>query len=180
MLRLLVFLVLIVLAYLIWRFVVRGDALVLVRPGQPAAVSARMNRFVPGQSMAIGFGVHSGRHRITEISLERSLAQSLGLQTPSGFTIEDLPLSGKEQNDPAMRAFVADYNRDNLRWVGSFELAAEGESELLFPLSASEPVSGILRFTVETRLGAGKSMTFLQVAIAAADGPALPVLTTPS
>lgn len=176
--RLLILLALLSLVYLIWRFVVRGDALVLVRPGQPAAVTAWLNRFVPGEALAIAFRIHSGRHRITEISLARSLAQSLGLQAPSGFSVEDLPLSRKEQNDAAMRAFVADYNRDNLRWVGSFELTADSESELVFPMTVTEATAGILRFTCETRLGTGFSMSFLQVAVGAAENIPVAVAKT--
>ncbi len=175
MLRLLIFLSLIALAWLIWRFVIRGDAIVLVRPGQPAAVSARLSRFVARDSMVIGFQVHSGRHRINEISLTRALAEALGLRPPDGFVVEDLPLSNREQSDPAMRAFVADYNRDNLRWVGRFELAAEGVTELAFPLSAAEPVAGSIQLTYESKLGTGSSMSFLRVATGGVEGLPAPV-----
>ncbi len=175
MLRLLIFLALIALAWLIWRFVIRGDALVLVRPGQPAAVSARLSGFVPGDSMLMAFEVQSGRHRISEISLSRALAEALGLQAPDGFIVEDLPLSNKEQSDAAMRAFVADYNRDNLRWVGRFELAAEGTTELKFPMSAAEPVAGTIQLTYESKLGTGSSMSFLRVATGPVEGLPAPV-----
>lgn len=59
-------------------------------------------------------------HSITEISMPRDLAQSLSVSAPKGFTEQLLPLDERSKSDAESIKFVKEYNRDKLRWVGSF------------------------------------------------------------
>lgn len=148
MLKLLLLLVGMALAWFLWRFIVRGDALIWVRPGAPA-IRAMVSRVEPGQALVIAIEHPGQTQRLVEISLPRALSARLGLSPPPGFRPESLPLTPAEQADPAMVEFARQYNDEQLRWVGSLELSVGDSTELVLPMQAQALDAGQLRLQLE-------------------------------
>jgi hypothetical protein len=104
--------------------------------------------------------------RITEISMPRSVESQLGFSEPSGFKVEALPLTEAEKKDKEMVDFVAQYNRENLRWVGHFTLPAKSKTEFAIPASSASPLSGTIYFQYESKGGLGGSISHFRVNLA--------------
>jgi len=108
---------------------------------------------------------------ITEISLERSLQEAIGLGPPEGFRAEVLPLEDREKGNPAAAEYVARYNRERVRYVG-VRTVGPGSGELLeFPVARPRAGSGEIRFQHERKVGVGGSIGFTSVRLGFAEGP---------
>ncbi len=158
--------VLVIVAYFVWRFVVRGDGLVLITHDTGKGVTGVLKNVVPAKELLIEITNNGKERRITQISMPRSVASQLGLTEPSGFRVEELPLTEGEKKDKEMVAFVKQYNKDNLRWVGEFTLPAESKAELAIPAPAISPLAGSIDFQYEGKVGLGGSISHFRVNLA--------------
>ncbi len=158
--------VLILVAYFVWRFVIRGDALVLVTPDAGGRVTAVVKRVVPDKEIVIEISNNSKANRITEISLSRAFAAQLGLSEPSGFRAETLPLSEGERKNREMAEYVEKYNKEEIRWVGNLALAPNAKTELVFPAKSASALTGEIRFQYEAKVGLGGSISWFRVNLA--------------
>jgi hypothetical protein len=158
--------VLVIIAYLSWRFVIRGDALGLVEPNTGDRVSAVVKQINPGKELVIEVTNNNKEHRITEISMLRSLASQLDVSEPTGFKVEALPLTEEDKKNKEMVEFVKEYNKENLRWVGSYKLAPISKTELAIPATVTSlPPSGNIDFQYEGKVGFGGSISFFRVSL---------------
>lgn len=158
--------VLLLVAYFVWRFVVAGDPLVLVTQDSGDRVTAVVKRVIPAEALVIAISNNNKENRITQISMLRSVAQKLGVSEPSGFKTEELPLTEDDRKNTETVDFVKQYNIENLRWVGSLELAPNAATELVIPATAVPPISGIIDFQYEARVGFGGSISFFRLNLA--------------
>lgn len=159
--------VLVIVTYLAWRFVIQGDALVLFTPDDGNRVSAAVKRLEPGKELLIEITNNNKENRITEISMLRSLASRLGVSEPQGFKVEALPLTEGDKNNKETAEFVKEYNNNNLRWIGSFNLAPNSRTELAIPVTLMSLPSGSIDFQYEGKVGFGGSISFFQVSLSA-------------
>lgn len=157
---------LLLLAYFVWRFVVAGDPLVLVTPDTGDRVTAVVKRVVPGKALVIEIRNKNKDNRITQISMLRSVAQSLGVSEPSGFKVEGLPLTEDDRKSEETVDFVKQYNIEHLRWVGNLELVPNARTELAIPVTAMPPLNGIIDFQYEAKVGFGGSISFFRLDLA--------------
>lgn len=157
--------VLLVIAYLAWRFVVQGDALVLLTPDTGDRVSATVAQIEPGKELVIKVLNDNKENQITQISMLRSLASQLGVSEPPGFKVEALPLTKEDKKNKETVEFVKEYNKDNLRWVGSYKLAPNSATELAIPATFSSLPSGNIDFQYESKVGFGGSISFFRVSL---------------
>jgi hypothetical protein len=156
-------------AYFVWRFVIRGDAVVLMLPDAGKRVTATVKRVIPDKGIVIEVDNNAKENRVTEISLLRSLASELGVSAPSGFTEEPLPLAEKEKNDKDAVEFVEKFNREKLRWVGNFPLAPNAKTDMVIPAKTATKLSGCIDFRYEAKLGLGGFISSFSVDIASQD-----------
>ncbi len=99
-------------------------------------------------------GEKSG-YRITDLSLSRHLAQSLGLSAPEDFTEEPLPLASSERDDPEIVRFVEQFNAENIRWIGDLEILPATPIVLRIPASDPLAEAGPLDIGYERSTGLG-------------------------
>lgn len=158
--------VLVIVAYFVWRFVVRGDGLVLVTQDTGKSVSGLLKSVIPGKGLLIEIANNGKERRITQISVPRSVASQLGLAEPSEFRIEELPLTEGEKKNNEMVAFVNQYNKETLRWVGELTLPAESKTEFSIPASTVSPLAGSIDFQYEAKVGLGGSISQFRVDLA--------------
>lgn len=151
--------ILALIAYFVWRFVVRGDALVVITRDSGKKVTGAVTRVVPGKELVVEVDNPSKEIRITEISLARALVAGLGISAPEGFREEALPLTAREREDPESVAFVERFNREHVRWVGSHVVPQEGRAQLVFPIARAAEASGFIHFRYEARWGIGGSIS---------------------
>jgi hypothetical protein len=106
-------------------------------------------------------------HTITEICLPRPLAQALGVRAPGGFSEQPLSRDGGFEDDPETVKFVETYNRDTLRWVGSFPFPPGQPVTLVIPAQTPSGSTGSISFQYEWKgKVAGGSINFFTAAIA--------------
>lgn len=146
-------------AYFVWRFMVRGDALIMVTPGSDKRVTATMKRIVPAKELVVEVDNNSKESRVTQISLARSLVAQLGMSPPAGFKEELLPLTEKEKKDNDSVAFVEKYNKDNIRWIGTLVVPPDAKAEVVFPITTGADVKGFIQFQYEAKWGLGGSIS---------------------
>lgn len=84
---------------------------------------------------------------VTEIEVPRELAAVLGASPPSGFT-EEPYVAGPKVGD---QAFVDDYNKTTVRWVGETPLPPEQNVVFSIPVKHPRAGSGIITFQYESR-----------------------------
>lgn len=159
--------VLVIVAYFVWRFVVRGDGLVLVTRDTGKGVNGHLNKVTPGKELLIEITNNGKERRITQISMPRSVALQLGLAAPAGFSAEELPLTEAERKDKEMVAFVKQYNMATLRWVGDLVLPSQSKIEFAIPALAASPLAGSIDFQYEAKAGLGGSISQFRVNLAA-------------
>ena len=158
--------VLVIVTYFVWRFVVRGDGLVLVTRDTGRGVNGHLKSVTPGKELLIEIANNGKERRITQISMPRSVALQLGLAAPAGFNAEELPLTEVERKDKEMVTFVKQYNIENLRWVGDVVLPAESKIEFAIPALAASPLAGSIDFQYEGKAGFGGSISHFRVNLA--------------
>lgn len=157
---------LLIVAYIVWRFVVRGDGLVILTHDTGIGVTGHLDSVVPGEQLLIEITNNGKERHITEISMPRSVASQLGFSEPSDFKVEALPLTEAEKKDKEMVDFVAQYNRENLRWVGYFTLRAESKTKFAIPASSASPLFGTIDFQYESKAGLGGSISHFRINLA--------------
>lgn len=158
--------VLVVFAYFVWRFVVRGDGLVLITHDTGKGVTGQVKSVIPGKELLIEITNNGKEQRITQVSMPRSVASKLGLGAPAAFRAEELPLTEREKKDKEMVTFVKQYNMENLRWVGDFVVPAESRIEFAIPASTVSPLAGSIDFQYEAKAGFGGSISQFRVNLA--------------
>ena len=90
-------------------------------------------------------------HTLTQISMPRTLAQASGLRPPNGFSEQPLPLEERNKNNAEIVKFVETFNKDTLRWVGSFPLPPGESVELIIPAETPRAATGKISFQYEWR-----------------------------
>lgn len=86
-------------------------------------------------------------YSVTEIHLPRELAQALGASPPTGFT--DQPyVAGPKVGDAA---WVQNFNRETVRWVGQLGLPSEQDVVLTIPVEHARAADGTIQFRYEHR-----------------------------
>ncbi len=157
--------ILVPVVYLAWRFVVRGDALVLVAPAPGKRVSGAIKRIEPQKEIVVEIDSNADNNRITEISLSRQLASQLGIGPPSGFAEEPLPLTEKELKDKDAVAFAEKFNKETLRWAGNLVLAPNARTEILFPVRFTTLPSGYIDIVYRTKFAVGGGTALVRIDI---------------
>lgn len=152
--------------YFIWRFVVRGDALVLTVPNSGKRVAATVKRVIPDKEIVIEVDNNEDKNRITQITILRSLVAEWGMSSPAEFKEEPLTLTEEEKKDKEEVAFVEKVNKEEMRWVGNVPLALNAKTELVFPVKTAQKLSGIIRIRYEKKLGLGGVISSLKVDLA--------------
>lgn len=173
----LAFVIIILIGFIVWRFVVRGDALFLLTANSGKQVTAKVKQVIPNTELIIEIDNNSREHHITEISMPRVLAMQLGVTKPIGFKEEVLPLTEEERIDKETVDFVKLYNKENIRWVGDFSLPPDAKIEITFPAADTSQLAGTIQFQYEAKLGFSGSIAFFRVDLAKpqSDRTSLPV-----
>lgn len=154
-------------AYFVWRFVIHGDGLVLITPDSGKKVTAVVKRIDPGKELVVEVDNNSKESRITQIVLSRDLVAQLGMSAPAGFKEELLPLTEAEMKDQDSVAFVENYNRENIRWVGTHVVAPDTKGEIIFPITKAADVTGFILFQYEAKWGIGGSISSFRARLGA-------------
>ena len=158
--------VLVAIAYFLWRFVIRGDGLVLIGQDTGKRVTASLMQVVPNESLVIEIDNNDKRNAVTVISMPRNIAETLGVSPPEGFAAELMPLTEKEKKDKETVEFAEKYNAETLRWAGRLELAPNGVSVLRIPAKNTSELSGRIDFQYEAKVALGGSLSFFSLALA--------------
>lgn len=155
---------LVVIAYIVWRFVIRGDALVLLDSGGGKRVCASLTEIVPGEAIVVGIDNNEKNNFVTVISIPRDLASRLEVSPPEGFVEELLPLTEKEKKDKKSVQYAEKYNSETLRWAGRLDLEPNEITELRIPAKGTAQVSaGRIDFQYEAKVGLGGSISFFSL-----------------
>jgi hypothetical protein len=135
---------LIVVLFLIWWS--RNPIVFTLPEGLLSEVTARQLDNPAGDAVVVELELSGAdsAYKISDLSVTRELASSLGLSPPTGFREEPLPLEEEDKTDSETVAFVAEWNAENLRWVCDLEIAP-GEPTVIRipaaePLAASSPL----------------------------------------
>ena len=96
-------------------------------------------------------------HFVTSLSVPRNDAERLQLQPPAGFVAQPLPAEGA---DPA---WVEEWNRENLRFVGRLELVPGVPTRLVMPASAAHDHGVTLKGQFENGRRFGGSIGFFSL-----------------
>ena len=158
--------VLLLVGYFVWRFVVVGDALVLITSDSGQKVVANVKRVIPEQEILLEINNNDKENSITAISVSRQLVSRLGMSKPSGFREEPLPLTGSDRENRETVEFVENFNKENIRWIGSFALAPNTTAELAIPVTSASGLQGYIDFQYEARVGFGGFISSFRVDLA--------------
>jgi hypothetical protein len=156
---------LVVVAYFVWRFAIRGDGLVLLSAGSDKKVSASLKEVIPNQALVIEIDNNNKQNFVTVTSMPRELAESTGGSPPEGFAVERMPPSEIGQEDQEMVEYVKNYNLQNVRWSGNLELTPNGLTELRIPVTSTAELAGRINFQYEAKVGFGGSISFFSVSL---------------
>jgi len=158
---------LVAVAYFIWRFAIRGDALMLLSADAGKRVSASLKEVIPNQSLVIKIDNNDKPNFVTVISMPREMAEFLGASPPEGFAVEPMPLSEAEQKDKETAEYAKNYDLQTVRWSGNFELTPDGATELRIPVTSTTELAGRINFQYEAKVGFGGSISFFSVSLEA-------------
>ena len=142
--------------------------------GEPEVSAHQLASTASGIRIEVRLADEAGACQVTEISAPRRLAETLGLGPPERFLEEPLPLTEKERRDPETVAWVAEWNRDNVRWVGSESLSPGEPLVLEFPASSPSAATGVLSISYERKLGLGGMSSAATVTLNASPEPGTP------
>ena len=156
---------LVVIGYFIWRFAIRGDAIVLLNAGSDKKVSAILKEVISNQALVIEIDNNDKKNIVTVISMPRELTKSTGASPPEGFAVESMPLIEFGMKDEEMAEYVKNYNLQNVRWSGNFELTTNGVTELRIPVTSTTELAGRINFQYEAKVGFGGSISFFSVSL---------------
>jgi hypothetical protein len=154
-----------VVGFVAWRLL-SGGGLILVTPASADRVTAVVKQVVPNKEIVIEINNNSKNNSVSEITLSRATAAQLGVSPPQGFQQEPLPLTKDEANNKETADFVAQFNQENLRWVGKFPLAPDAKSELVIPAKSTAQPTGRIHFQYEAKVGLGGSISSFSVNLA--------------
>jgi hypothetical protein len=158
--------VLLLVGYFVWRFVVVGDGLVVITSDSRQKVVANVKQVIPEESILLEISNNDTENSITEISVSRQLVNRLGLSEPPGFREVPLPLAESDREDKETVEFVEEFNKETIRWVGSFVLEPNSATELAIPATSASDLQGYMDFQYEARVGFGGSLSFFRVHLA--------------
>jgi hypothetical protein len=102
---------------------------------------------------------------ITDIDMDRSLRDTLGLSPPAGFTLEPLAVEDREKGDNRAVEYVAKYNREKVRYAGRLSVGPNTPALLRFSAERPNAASGQIRLQHERKIGVGGSIGFVSVRI---------------
>ena len=156
---------LVVVGYLIWRFAIRGDALVLFSADTGKRVSASLKEIIPNQSLVIEIDNNDKANFVTVISMPRVLAESMGASPPEGFAVEPMPLSEAERKDEETVEYAENYDLQTVRWSGNFQLTPDDVTEFKIPVNITAELAGRINFQYEAKVGFGGSISFFSVSL---------------
>ena len=156
---------LVMVAYFIWRFAIRGDALVLLGTETGKRVSASLKETKPNDSLVIEIDNNDKENFVTVISMPRDLAESMGASPPAGFKIERMPLSESEQSDEETVEYAKNYDLQTVRWSGNLQLVPDEVTELRIPVRSTADVAGRIDFQYESKVGFGGSISFFSLSL---------------
>lgn len=154
---------LILAAYFFWRFVIRGDALVLIGPPAQKRIQVAVAEVIPNQKIVLAVNNPGSATTITSIVAPRSVVSLLELDPPEGFVASPLPLSEQEAHHPQTVAFVEEFNRENVQWVGRYRLKPKALNYLEIPSRKTASLRGRLTFELQGRWGLGSSIEIINV-----------------
>jgi hypothetical protein len=100
---------------------------------------------------------------ITQIDMDRTLRDALGLSPPAGFTLAPLPLEEREKADKDAVEYVAEYNLEKVRYVGRLSVTPDAPRLLRFSAERPKAASGQIRLQHERKIGVGGSIGFVSV-----------------
>lgn len=123
--------------------------------GAPEATARVLPDSPPGQVRIELFLRGATPMKVTSVSLARSLAQAIKAQPPAGFV--EAPLPDDPEQVPEMRDWAANWNRDNVRWTGSFHLPDNQPTVLSFPASCTGHETGTVSLSCEAEIGLGST-----------------------
>jgi hypothetical protein len=113
---------------------------------------------------------------VESLSARRADAEAIGLGTPSGLALEPLPATPRDDAE-----WVAQWNRDNVRFVGRIVLPPGHPARITFPLAGDPSRSPLLLGTVTNGRRFMDSMRFLRIQHGEAPAAeAAPVVSTVS
>lgn len=156
---------LVMAAYFVWRFAVRGDALVLLSADTGKKVSARLKETIPNDSLVIEIDNNDKANFVTVISMPRDLAETMGASPPEGFKVERMPLSDSEQSDEETVEYAKNYDLQTVRWSGNLQLVPDEITELRIPMARTTGVAGRIDFQYESKVGFGGSISFFSLSL---------------
>ena len=157
--------VLIAIAYFVWRFAVGGDGLVLIGADTGKRVTASLKRIIPNESLVLEIDNNDKTNFITVISIPRQLAETLAVSPPEGFLVEPMPLSESERKDRETVEYAKEYDAQTLRWAGRFRLMPNELTELMIPARNTSDLSGRIDFQYEAKVGFGGSISFFSLSL---------------
>jgi hypothetical protein len=105
---------------------------------------------------------------VTEISMKRAFGDLLGIAPPEGFILEPLPLTAEELRDPDAVAHAVEFNRDNIRYVGTARVPTNIPAVLVFRVERKGATAGVIDLQHERKIGMGGSIGFASVHVDAA------------
>ncbi len=139
-----------VAAFLFWWS--RNPIVFTVPEGLMAEVVARQLEDADGDELVVELELmgEGDSYRITEVSLERQLADRLGLSPPEGFREEPLTLEEEDRSDPETVRFVTEWNAENVSWVCDLEIVAGVPIVVRIPAANAGADSGVLSISYES------------------------------
>lgn len=151
--------VLLFVAYVGW-VVYRAASTIDIRPSAQAAI------FPDKIEVTVTFADAQSEYQITEVTFPRELGESLGIGSPTGFTLT--PYTIDDASDPLNEEsvkWVEESNRARLRWIGSIALKPDHPTTLHFPVSGIVAGKGVLILQYERKLGLGGQISYTNVPI---------------
>jgi len=156
---------LIAIGYIIWRFAVRGDGLVLIGADTGKRVTASLIEIIPNESLVLQIDNNDKTNFVTVISMPRQLAETLGANPPEGFLAEPMPLSESERKDKETVDYAKEYDAQTLRWAGRLLLTPNEPTEFKIPAKNTSDVSGRIDFQYEAKVGFGGAISFFSLSL---------------
>lgn len=154
-----------IVVFLVWWS--RNPIVFTVPEGLLSEVTARQLDNPAGDAIVVELELSGADsvYKITDLSVNRELADSLGLSPPTGFREERLPLEEEDKTDAETVEFVTEWNAENLRWECNLEIAPDEPIVIRIPATEPLAASGPLSISYEqvSTLGGHWSSTMLVV-----------------
>jgi len=103
-------------------------------------------------------------YQVTDITFPRRWGEEMGVKPPSGFSVKQYSLDGREDQDAS--EWVNAANERLIRWVGSRDLIPGESTVFEFPIDSKIVGSGTLSFSYERKIGMSGSLSSFNKEIA--------------